>query len=36
MNTRQRLAMVEATALWKVRITSGTLMQLFGISRGYD
>ena len=33
-DTRQRLAMVEATALWEGRITSGSLMQLFGISRG--
>jgi len=33
-DTRQRLAVVEATALWEGRITSGILMQLFGISCG--
>jgi len=33
-DTRQRLAMLEATLLWEGRITSGILMQLFGISRG--
>ncbi|MDP1771242.1 MAG: WYL domain-containing protein [Methylobacter sp.] len=33
-DTRQRLAMIEATLLWEGRITSGILMELFGISRG--
>ena len=33
-DTRQRLALLEATVLWEGRITSGNLMQLFGISRG--
>lgn len=33
-DTRQRLAMLEATVLWEGRITSGALMRLFGISRG--
>jgi hypothetical protein len=30
---RRRLAVLEATVLWEGRITSGILMQLFGISR---
>ncbi|MBF6650092.1 WYL domain-containing protein [Methylobacter sp. BlB1] len=33
-DTRQRLALLEATALWEGRVTTGSLMQLFGISRG--
>lgn len=33
-DTRQRLALIEATVLWEGRITSNILMQLFGISRG--
>lgn len=33
-DTRQRLALLEATALWEGRVTTGSLIQLFGISRG--
>ncbi|MDZ4097123.1 MAG: hypothetical protein U1E13_00340, partial [Methylophilaceae bacterium] len=33
-DTRQRLALIEATVLWEGRITSSILMQQFGISRG--
>lgn len=33
-DTRQRLALLEATALWEGRITTSSLIQLFGISRG--
>jgi hypothetical protein len=33
-DTRQRLALLEATALWEGRVTTGSLVQLFGISRG--
>lgn len=31
---RQRLAMLEATALWEGRVTTGALTRLFGISHG--
>lgn len=33
-DTRQRLALLEATALWEGRVTTVSLIQLFGISRG--
>lgn len=33
-DVRQRLAMLEATALWEGRVTTGALTGLFGISRG--
>jgi len=33
-DTRQRLALLEATALWEGRVTTISLIQLFGISRG--
>lgn len=33
-DTRQRLALLEATVMWEGRVTTGSLMQLFGISRG--
>lgn len=33
-DTRQRLALLEATALWEGRVTTSSLIQLFGISRG--
>ncbi|WP_341326851.1 WYL domain-containing protein [Methylotuvimicrobium sp. KM2] len=33
-DTRQRLALLEATVLWEGRVTTGSLIQLFGISRG--
>ena len=33
-DTRQRLAMIEASILWEGRVTSSVLSKLFGISRG--
>ncbi|MGZ5781063.1 MAG: WYL domain-containing protein [Burkholderiaceae bacterium] len=33
-DTRQRLALLEATVMWEGRVTTGSLIQLFGISRG--
>ncbi|MBI4755152.1 MAG: WYL domain-containing protein [Betaproteobacteria bacterium] len=33
-DVRQRLAMLEATVLWEVRVTTAALTRLFGISRG--
>lgn len=33
-DTRQRLTLLEATALWEGRVTTVSLIQLFGISRG--
>ncbi|NJA06959.1 WYL domain-containing protein [Methylococcaceae bacterium WWC4] len=33
-DTRQRLTLLEATVMWEGRVTTGSLIQLFGISRG--